>query len=262
MNRLAESLVGKITQTNLRHNRTGLHCRLERFVRFREFTELDRMERGGNPARDAEIIMGAGNHIRNVAGVGRAPALRPVRLFELYAVFAPAADEFVIQRFVEDHSLVCRNPVHRSSASGFRGGAGGNGFEPLLHKPDLRFISGADIEKRLCVIRNDVRRVSAFRENAVDALTLRNRLFPLKNAVIESDSGTFMSNLWTPSGGWRNAEHLVKLALYGRTSFDASSWGAVSIYGALGANFYHNFNHVPGADEFQPQLMFGIMWEI
>ena len=84
----------------------------------------------------------------------------------------------------------------------------------------------------------------------------------MSHAVIESDSGTFMSNLWTPSGGWRNAEHLVKLALYGRTSFDASSWGAVSIYGALGANFYHNFNHIPGADEFQPQLMFGIMWEI
>ena len=59
----------------------------------------------------------------------------------------------------------------------------------MRHKPDLRFISGADIEKRLCVIRNDVRRVSAFRENAVDALTLRNRLFPLKNAVIESDQG-------------------------------------------------------------------------
>ena len=84
----------------------------------------------------------------------------------------------------------------------------------------------------------------------------------MSHAVIESDSGTFMSNLWTPSGGWRNAEHLVKLALYGRTSFDASSWGAVSIYGALGANFYHNFNHIPGSDEFQPQLMFGITWEV
>lgn len=77
----------------------------------------------------------------------------------------------------------------------------------------------------------------------------------MSNAYIESDSDTFM-NTFTPSGGWKEAEHLLKLAIYGKYNFKYI-WGKLTVYSAFGFNTYFNFNHVVGNTEFQPQLLIG-----
>ena len=66
----------------------------------------------------------------------------------------------------------------------------------------------------------------------------------------------FMENIFTPSGGWKKAEHLIKMAVYYVYNFD-NSWGDISLYSAIGANVFFNYNHVKGASQFQPQMLIG-----
>lgn len=85
-----------------------------------------------------------------------------------------------------------------------------------------------------------------------------NTIIDMSNAVIEEKPEDFMSNTITPSGGWKTAEHLLKLALYGNYNFEEYSWGNVKLYTAAGFNTYFNYNHNIGQTEFQPQWMFGV----
>lgn len=82
----------------------------------------------------------------------------------------------------------------------------------------------------------------------------------MSDAVIEMDSEEFMKNIWSPSGGWHDAEHLVKLATYGKFNFDAGNAGTVTVYTALGGNLYFNYDHCHGDTEFQPQMLIGTKW--
>lgn len=82
----------------------------------------------------------------------------------------------------------------------------------------------------------------------------------MSDAVIEMDSEEFMKNIWSPSGGWHDAEHLVKLATYGQFNFDAGNAGTVTVYTALGGNLYFNYDHCHGDTEFQPQMLIGAKW--
>ena len=67
----------------------------------------------------------------------------------------------------------------------------------------------------------------------------------------------FMQNIISPSGGWKTAEHLLKLALYGKYNINGNVWGDISLYSAFGFNTYFNYCHKPGEIEFQPQLLIG-----
>ena len=81
----------------------------------------------------------------------------------------------------------------------------------------------------------------------------------MSDAYIENDSDVFM-NTSTPSGGWKEAEHLLKLALYGKYNFKYF-WGDITIYSAFGFNTYFNYNHKVGDIEFQPQLLIGAKYK-
>ena len=84
-----------------------------------------------------------------------------------------------------------------------------------------------------------------------------NTIIDMDNAIIENNPEEFIQNIITPSGGWKNAEHLLKIAIYGNYKFGPYSWGNVELYSALGFNTYFNYNHIVGKTEFQPQWMFG-----
>lgn len=79
------------------------------------------------------------------------------------------------------------------------------------------------------------------------------------DAVIENNSDEFMDNIWAPSGGWKNAEHMIKVAVSGKYNFTPQPWGQVSLYSMLGAFTYVNYNH-EGDDRFVPQFTFGAKW--
>lgn len=78
----------------------------------------------------------------------------------------------------------------------------------------------------------------------------------MEDAAIEEDSNVFM-NASTPTGGWKEAEHLLKLALYVKYNIIGKNWGKVTIYGAFGFNTYFNYAHHVGDTEFMPQLLLG-----
>lgn len=92
------------------------------------------------------------------------------------------------------------------------------------------------------------------------AQATEHTIIDMSDAVIENDSEEFMKNIWSPSGGWKSAEHLVKLTAYGRYNFERQNWGRISIYAALGANIYANYNREAGRNEFQPQMLIGVAW--
>ena len=81
----------------------------------------------------------------------------------------------------------------------------------------------------------------------------------MSGAVIEDNPDVFMNNIWTPSGGWKNAEHMIKIAVSGKYNFTPQPWGQVSLYSMLGAFTYVNYNH-EGDDRFVPQFTFGAKW--
>ena len=84
-----------------------------------------------------------------------------------------------------------------------------------------------------------------------------NTSIDMNDAVIEKTPEEYMKNIVSPSGGWKTAEHLFKLALYGIYNINGTSWGNVSIYSAFGFNTYFNYCHKLGDVEFQPQLLIG-----
>ena len=63
-----------------------------------------------------------------------------------------------------------------------------------------------------------------------------NTSIDMSNAVIEKTPEEFMQNIVSPSGGWKTAEHLLKLALYGKYNINGNVWGNVSLYSAFGFN--------------------------
>ena len=81
----------------------------------------------------------------------------------------------------------------------------------------------------------------------------------MSGAVIENDSDIFMNNIWAPSGGWKNAEHMIKIAVSGKYNFAPQAWGQISLYSMLGAFTYVNYNH-EGENRFSPQFTFGAKW--
>lgn len=72
--------------------------------------------------------------------------------------------------------------------------------------------------------------------------------------------GNAFSNAITPSGGWKNAEQLLKLACYGIYHIEKQEWGKISFYLASGFNTYFNYERVQGRVKFQPQIMFGSIY--
>lgn len=78
----------------------------------------------------------------------------------------------------------------------------------------------------------------------------------MSNAYIEEESSDFM-NKSTPSGGWANAEHLVKLAAFGGYRFDEYN---LELFGAFGINSYFNYNREKGVNVTLPQFSFGVKW--
>ena len=81
----------------------------------------------------------------------------------------------------------------------------------------------------------------------------------MDDAKIESDHNKFSENKWAPSGGWKNAEHLIRLMAYGTYKLPEYGWGQISFSGALGAFCYYNYNHT-GNNEFLPQLSFSVSY--
>ena len=63
-----------------------------------------------------------------------------------------------------------------------------------------------------------------------------------------------------PSGGWHNAEHLLKFAVYGIYDFDREVWGQVSLYAAGSVNSYFNYGREHGVVKCLPQLLIGAKW--
>ena len=81
------------------------------------------------------------------------------------------------------------------------------------------------------------------------------------DSVIEENPEEFTGNTATPSGGMKQAEHLLKLTGYGVYNFDMNAWGIISVYGAVGFNTYFHFDHKAGNTEFQPQMTIGAKWK-
>lgn len=87
-----------------------------------------------------------------------------------------------------------------------------------------------------------------------------NTILDMEDAVIEQNSDDFMQNIFTPSGGWETAEHLLKIACYGKYNFPKYQWGQIQLYTAIGCNTYFNFNHIENKTEIQTQWMFGVKY--
>lgn len=82
----------------------------------------------------------------------------------------------------------------------------------------------------------------------------------MSDAVVEQSSDEFMDNFWAPSGGWKSAEHMLKISIYGSYELPEYKWGTISFNAGLGGACYFNFNHCAGKTDFRPQLTFGLGW--
>ena len=78
----------------------------------------------------------------------------------------------------------------------------------------------------------------------------------MSHSIIEDDPDIFM-NAVTPTGGWADAEHLLKIALFGNYEFSEYN---LDLFAALGINSYFNFNHETGNTQVLPQFSFGVKW--
>lgn len=78
----------------------------------------------------------------------------------------------------------------------------------------------------------------------------------MSNALIEQDSSIFLNN-FTPTGGWENAEHLIKLCMH--ASFK-TEYG-FEIYSIIGSDIYINYEQ-SNKKCFLPQLSFGVTWSM
>ena len=138
------------------------------------------------------------------------------------------------------------------------------GFSGYVHGPDSIVVSAGAAylngDGRFEVGGNILYRIRGMKGIKLNASDDANTVIDMGDAVIEGSSDEFMNNTSSPSGGWKRAEHLLKLALYGIYDFPSYSWGRISTYAALGINTYFNYCHVPGKTEIQPQMMLGVKW--
>lgn len=74
--------------------------------------------------------------------------------------------------------------------------------------------------------------------------------------VIEDDENIYM-NAKTPTGGIKNAEHLIKIAAFGDYTFDNLN---LTLYAAACVNTYFNYNNDLGATMVLPQATIGVKW--
>lgn len=132
------------------------------------------------------------------------------------------------------------------------------GYSGYIYGPDnIVFSIGANYsasDEKFETGGNILYRIQGKKGTKHSARNSKQTVIDVSNAVIE-ESG-FMENIFTPSGGWEKAEHFIKMAVYYVYNFD-NSWGDISLYSAIGANVFFNYNHVKGASQFQPQMLIG-----
>lgn len=135
------------------------------------------------------------------------------------------------------------------------------GYSGYVHGPDSIVLSlGSSFTSEDDIFEiggNLLYKVSGNKGVKHKALSANDTLIDMDDAVIEKDSESFMQNIISPSGGWKNAEHLLKLALYGKYNIRGNNWGHVTLYTAFGFNTYFNYSHQAGITEFQPQFLIG-----
>ena len=85
---------------------------------------------------------------------------------------------------------------------------------------------------------------------------IRTTIIDMGNAVIEDDPDIFM-NSSTPTGGWNQAEHLLKIAFFGNYNFYDYN---LELFAAAAFDSYFNYNHVKGDFQFLPQVTIGVKW--
>lgn len=78
----------------------------------------------------------------------------------------------------------------------------------------------------------------------------------MSEAVIEDSSELFMHN-FTPTGGWKNAEHFVKPEIHCSLNFEYG----FSVDMQLGSLLYFNFDRAP-TNRFIPVMRIGLGWEM
>lgn len=74
--------------------------------------------------------------------------------------------------------------------------------------------------------------------------------------IFGHDPSSYMG-INTPSSGWEDAEHLIKLTGYG--NYNIQRYG-LSFYAAAGINTYFNYDNVQGEMKFLPQATVGMKW--
>ena len=139
------------------------------------------------------------------------------------------------------------------------------GYSGYVYGPDsIVFSLGAsyaDAQEKFEAGGSLLYRIQGLKHLKINAADDFNTIIDMGNSVIEENSEDFMNNLSAPSGGWKQAEHLLKLSGYGIYNFDMNNWGIISVYGAVGFNTYFNFDHKAGNTEFQPQMTIGAKWK-
>ncbi len=138
------------------------------------------------------------------------------------------------------------------------------GFSGYIYGPDsIVFSIGAgytSLDERSEITGSLLYRIKGDKNIKHRADSNQNTDIDMGSGLIEQNSDEFMKNIWTPSGGWDHAEHLIKPAIQGTHHFIDGQWGRVSATVAIGANIYFNYDHQQGNKEFMPQMMFSIAW--
>lgn len=134
------------------------------------------------------------------------------------------------------------------------------GYSGYIYGPDsMVFSLGADyraVDGSFQVGGNALYRVRG--ENGIRHATVTHQ----QTDIDMSDSIFNLGDVdaGVPSGGWYNAEHLLKFAVYGIYDFDREVWGQVSLYAAGSVNSYFNYGREHGAVKCLPQLLVGAKW--
>ena len=139
------------------------------------------------------------------------------------------------------------------------------GYSGYVYGPDSIVLSiggsYSDAEEKFEAGGSLLYRIQGLKHLKINASNNSSTIIDMGNSVIEENPEDFMNNLSAPSGGWKQAEHLLKLSGYGIYNFDMNNWGTISVYGAVGFNTYFNFDHKAGNTEFQPQMTIGAKWK-
>ena len=139
------------------------------------------------------------------------------------------------------------------------------GYSGYVYGPDSVVLSlGAsysDAEEKFEAGGNILYRIQGLKHLKINASDDSSTIIDMGDSVIEENPEEFTGNTATPSGGMKQAEHLLKLTGYGVYNFDMNAWGIISVYGAVGFNTYFHFDHKAGNTEFQPQMTIGAKWK-